>query len=408
MSKLRKIAIAGGTFGVALSIGFVMQNEDVMAARFGTDIPELEGGVYDEPILPPPGPDALANGPVPQQQTPPASEDLAGSPMPEGAPAQTADAAPEAEQEGPGPAIVFHQAPERAEEDTAEAAPVVLAAAPAIDASLLPARDVVTLAAAFENDQPRVPASPRGLTAPDGQISRASAPSDPENGACRTTLTAEPAEAAMVDLTLESPCMAEEQATIHHQGMLFTMLTDEAGTARASVPALSEAAVFIASFESGDGAVATARVPSLPDFDRAVLQWEGETGLQLHAREFGAAYGSEGHVWQAAARGPEVAATGEGGFLVRLGDGAGVSPLFAEVYTFPTAASPVSGDIFLSVEAEITEESCGEEIAAQSIQVKADGAADALDLTLAMPGCDAVGEFLVLKNMLADLTLAAR
>ena len=30
------------------------------------------------------------------------------------------------------------------------------------------------------------------------------------------------------------------------------------------------------------------------------------------------------------------------------------------------------------------------------------------DLTLTLPGCDAVGDFLVLQNMFEDLTLAAR
>ncbi len=37
MAKLRKIGMAAGTFSVALGIGFVMQNGDVLASRFGAD-----------------------------------------------------------------------------------------------------------------------------------------------------------------------------------------------------------------------------------------------------------------------------------------------------------------------------------------------------------------------------------
>ena len=32
----------------------------------------------------------------------------------------------------------------------------------------------------------------------------------------------------------------------------------------------------------------------------------------------------------------------------------------------------------------------------------------AIDLTMTLPDCDAIGEFLVLKNMFEDLTLAAK
>ena len=190
--------------------------------------------------------------------------------------------------------------------------------------------------------------------------------------------------------------------------MIFTVLTDSNGLARVTVPALAKTAVFIAELQDGPSVVASAEVPDLADFDRAVLQWQGESGLQIHALEFGAGYGSDGHVWNAAMRDPAVAESGEGGFLLRLGDGLGPAPLTAEVYTFPSATTRRDGAVALSVEAEITEESCGTEVAAQSIQLRRGAAPTALDLTMALPGCDSVGDFLVLKNMLTDLTLAAR
>jgi len=62
----------------------------------------------------------------------------------------------------------------------------------------------------------------------------------------------------------------------------------------------------------------------------------------------------------------------------------------------------------LTVEVEVTQENCGREIAAQSIQLNAGLEPSAIDLTMTLPDCNAIGEFLVLKNMFEDLTLAAK
>ena len=79
-----------------------------------------------------------------------------------------------------------------------------------------------------------------------------------------------------------------------------------------------------------------------------------------------------------------------------------------EVYTFPTGTTSRDGSVALSVEAEVTAENCGRDVAAQSIQIDPASTLIAIDLTMTMPKCDAVGEFLVLKNMFKDLTLAAK
>jgi hypothetical protein len=78
----------------------------------------------------------------------------------------------------------------------------------------------------------------------------------------------------------------------------------------------------------------------------------------------------------------------------------------AEVYTFPTGTTSLDGSIALSVEAEITDANCGRAIAAQSIRIDPLSEPTAIDLN--MPECSAVGEFLVLKNMFKDLTLASK
>ncbi|TNF64188.1 MAG: hypothetical protein EP307_03570 [Rhodobacteraceae bacterium] len=213
---------------------------------------------------------------------------------------------------------------------------------------------------------------------------------------------------AMVRLDVSAPCLAEERVVIHHSGMMFSDITDAEGGLDILIPALSQNAVFIVEFANGEGAVATAEVASLASYDRVVLQWAGDLGLQVHAREFGADYDAEGHVWAGSSRDLTVAARGDGGFLTTLGRSDALAPLMAQVYTFPTATATRAGIIDLTVEAEVTAANCGREVEAQSLEVQADGRLRTRDLALTMPGCDASGDFLVLNNLMDDLKIAAR
>lgn len=223
---------------------------------------------------------------------------------------------------------------------------------------------------------------------------------------CEIALRAQPIAAAMVRLSLSAPCLAGERFTLHHNGMMFAQATDDAGAAELTVPALSEAAVFIATFVTGPSAVAQAEVSTLEYYDRAVVQWRGPDGLQIHALEYGADYDDEGHVWSGSDRSMADAARGEGGFVSRLGDPGLLEPMLAEVYTFPSGTALVDGEIRLSLEAEVTEGNCGKDVEAQALQKSGTRRMQVRELTMAMPGCDAVGDYLVLKNLLDDLTIA--
>jgi len=221
---------------------------------------------------------------------------------------------------------------------------------------------------------------------------------------CSVDLDLEASKAAMVNLSITASCLANSQAVVHHKGMMFSLVTDENGQADVLVPALAGNAVYIVSFPSGEAAMGSVVVSDLADFDRAVLQWQGAAGMQLHAREFGADYGSEGHVW-ASAMGNSDATSG---FLTILGTGNNETTFHAEVYTFPSGKTAQSGEVAISVEVEVTEANCGREVIAQSLQVFPDTDAEALDLTMQMPACEGVGDFLVLNNMLRSLTIAAK
>lgn len=224
---------------------------------------------------------------------------------------------------------------------------------------------------------------------------------------CDIGLTADPAPAAMVDLMLDASCLPDERFTLHHNGMMFHALTDDAGRSAIRVPALAENAVFIASFKSGDGAVAQIEVPTMAFYDRVVVQWRGDAGLGLHALEFDATYFAKGHVHAGDPGDMGGAASGDSGFLTRFGDDTGPEALMAEVYTFPSRMSGTGGNIGLSVEAEVTAVNCGKQVEAQTLQLKPGQPLRTNDLTLYMPECDGSGDFLVLKNLLEDLKVAA-
>lgn len=225
---------------------------------------------------------------------------------------------------------------------------------------------------------------------------------------CEFVLTAQTEAAAMVRLDLSAPCMPNERFTLHHNGMMFTEITDADGHSEFTVPALAETAVFIVAFANGEGAVANAQVTSLEYYDRAVLQWKGTSGMQIHALEYGSGYDGDGHVWADSARDESAAALGEGGFITRHGAADTDNALLAEVYTFPSGVAKRGGEVALSVEAEVTQANCGRDIEAQSIQKQPDGTLHSQDLVLAMPECSAVGDFLVLKNLLNDLKIASK
>lgn len=347
MSRIRQILMAGGTFSVALGIGFVMQNGDALAGRFTDD--SAAPPMVSQPLV----------AVMPQVPT------------------------------GALPAAVV----------TAMATPVAATLAEVVAAVAMPQDP---MSPRFAPDQTVLAAVETGPLMSDALPMPPAEPVAPAL-VCDAHLGASVQPAAMVGLTLTAPCSPDAAVVIHHQGMMFSIVTDAAGTAQVSVPALAEVAVFVAELDGGQGAAATAMVPELAGFDRAVLQWQGLGGMQLHALEFGAGYDDAGHVWAGAAR---VAGITDG-FITPLGDARAAVPMLAEVYSYPIDAAAQDGAIDLSVEAEVTAANCGRDLAAQSIQITPGAEVAVVDLTMTMPDCSAVGEFLVLDNMLTDLTLAS-
>ena len=374
MSRTKKYVTAGATFSVALGIGFVMQYGDAVASRWGADRPVA-------------GPENHA-------------EELKIVPVTASVALPTVLDTPRGAAQADITLASMIPTPSEIDIPTFQLPDAIPAAAEA------PAPDLVPLDDLTPDLPDLVLVDLTDVDSPDADTTEA-APVQ-QAASCDITLTALPAEMAMVELVLSSPCRPGEVVSIHHKEMMFTGLTDAAGTYSVTVPALDPEPFFIAAFADGEGAVAITGVPELALYDRAVLMWQGAQDTQLHALEFGAAYGSDGHVWSGAETDSARAATGDGGFLTRLGTEVGPNPAMAEVYTFPSGTTTRDGAVRLSVEAEVTATNCGREVTAQTLQVGGAVSGKAIDLSMIMPGCDAAGEFLVLKNMFEDLTLAAK
>ena len=65
-------------------------------------------------------------------------------------------------------------------------------------------------------------------------------------------------------------------------------------------------------------------------------------------------------------------------------------------------------DIDLTVEAEVTEANCGQTLNVQALELLSDRRLRSRDMSLTLPDCSQAGEFLVLNNLLSDLTIAAK
>ena len=177
------------------------------------------------------------------------------------------------------------------------------------------------------------------------------------------------------------------------------------GTLKTTLPALDENALVIFAFSNGDGAVTQVQFPDLDQYSRTVIQWKGDAGFEMHAREFGASYGDPGHVWKDAPRDPN-AIDSALGFLTRLGNSDVPEGLMAEMYSFLKRMSKQTGIVDLSIEVEVTALICGLEIEAQSLEVIT-GDLKMRDLSLSVPDCDTKGTFLVLNNLVEDLKVAS-
>ena len=214
---------------------------------------------------------------------------------------------------------------------------------------------------------------------------------------CRATLDVLPGANGMLDLTLLSPCKPSTRVVLRHGGLAVTGRTSTGGALFTALPALEAGGEVSAMFP--DGTIAQGAAPvDLAGVHRFAVQWMADDQFGLNAYQGGAAYGTPGHVHAGANGKPEDAT----GWMMPLGDASVDLPMLAQVYTWPAKPAEVAIDI----EAPVIEATCDRELLGETLESQA-GVVTRSDITLAMPDCTAVGDFLVLNNLLAGMTTAA-
>lgn len=220
---------------------------------------------------------------------------------------------------------------------------------------------------------------------------------------CARSLRLAAAPQAMIGVSLVAPCAPDTRVVIGHAGLAITGKTNAEGSLFLSIPALDVEATVNVRFPDATEIEQSVRVPAMATLRRMGVQWQNADAFQLHAFENGAGYNEPGHVSAARQHTPTTGLAGVGGFLTLLGEPDVDLPMQAEIYTFPAG---IAANADIVIEAAVTEATCGRELLGETLMTLA-GDVYITDLTLAMPDCDAVGDILVLKNLLTDLTIAA-
>lgn len=269
------------------------------------------------------------------------------------------------------------------------AAPATLPEAPVVPLPVMTAEPAVPVAeekpavelAALTDD---LPAKPPVMATPVSP-----APS------CDIALVLTAAPQAMIAVSITAPCAAGERVVLRHAGLAVAESLDDQGKLLLDLPALDAKGEVSALFPGAEVAQSAVAVDGLDKIQRFAVQWMGDDAFQLQAYEGGAAYGTPGHV------SADHPVSDKGGYMVSLGNPALGLPMMAAVYTWPpaTKATPV-------VEAAVTDLTCGRELLGETLSSDG-GKVTVTDLTLAMPGCDAMGDILVLNNLAPETTLAA-
>ncbi len=276
--------------------------------------------------------------------------------------------------------------PLAAKDPHSTAAPDPVLQSPALIEASLPVLPMPTLRPATSLAAPLAP--PEGAAA----LVTTSAPD------CVPMLALAARPGATIDILLAGTCRPNERVVLRHAGLAVTYRTNEAGALFASIPAFQPDAAVSIRFAGGVRVDASLFVPEAEGYRRFGVQWLGPQAFRVNAFENGADYGDAGHVSATSPRSPHPG----GGFLIQLGDASVETPMLAEIYTFPRSAAPVS----VLVEAAVTETTCGQDMLGDLMMADR-GALTLSDLSVTMPGCDATGDYLVLKNLLPDLKLAS-
>lgn len=217
---------------------------------------------------------------------------------------------------------------------------------------------------------------------------------------CSVKVDAMPLAGAIVTLDIAAPCDGAARADVFQGDLQIAIVLDADGMAQVEMPALSAMATIAVAVADRDPVSLVTPVTDMADYARTVLYWENDAGLELHAFEGDADYGTNGHIAPETPHNIARVLSGNGGYLVTLGDATLDDARMALVYT-----APASQAVDISIEAPVLAKNCGQNIFAGTIRTVPGITPVVQGLTFNMPGCEAEGEFVMLGDL---VTLVAQ
>lgn len=199
---------------------------------------------------------------------------------------------------------------------------------------------------------------------------------------CDQSLSTQSLAGALVALKLSAPCRPGQRVRVSQGDLHFDLTLPATGELSLTIPALSRETILSATFSDGSVMKATSIHNDLPEFARVALQSDVTGQMSLRAR--------------APRRLPME--------QYELGDGTGAT---LDVLSHHIDPEGPAGVIRLSLVSHIEPEGCDTARSGQIAELPVDGPPRRYAVELAAPGCDRLGKFLELKNVVPDLKLHA-
>ncbi len=208
---------------------------------------------------------------------------------------------------------------------------------------------------------------------------------------CMPLMRLDDEPSAMIRLLVNAPCHIGQDFEVNYGEMRFTGRIGDDGAYIEYIPSLMETAQVSINFPDGHTISETETIPDASLYRRVALVGEGLNDFQLHAWSNGANYGDVGHVYM---NSPGNIGAVEGHMMV-LGDKNFPSSNVAQVFSAPIINDLIESYPLITIEAFVNEMNCGKRYTILTITSDA-GVVNNTPITMTMPGCEAMGELIIL------------
>lgn len=229
-----------------------------------------------------------------------------------------------------------------------------------------------------------------------------------QNSACDIVIGASEQSGAMIGLEILAICKPDQMVTISHSGLSYSVMTNAQGYVITQMPAMVRDATVEVRFADQSSASTDLTITALDTVVRIGVSWQASMDLDLNALEFGAATGSEGHIWAQAPSDFRTSRFKGGGYLLQLGDPGLERGALAEVYTLPVSRTQERGTVSMSLTLKDSTNICGQSVTAKTVRTREDGSAGIRNIRFTIPPCGTATSAFVIPSAVDDIRLAGR